>query len=150
MVRDVYINFNKIDKVAHLFINEELKDTELSRGLFFYILELSHRDGIRLKELSRSIFVDKAYTTRAITKLIRLGYVVKKKDDLDHRATKIFLTEKGQQSAKMINKIFERWGELISEGINEQETEQLFDISKRLYENAFKYYCKNENSENDL
>lgn len=95
MIRDVHIYFHKLDKIAHVFINDKLKDTELSRGLFFYLLELSHQDGLSLNELSRAIFINKAYTTRAVVRLDELGYVTRQLDASDHRVTKIYLTDRG-------------------------------------------------------
>lgn len=140
MIRDVHVYFNKIDKMAHSFINEKLKNSELSMGLFFYILELEDHDGINLNHLSQCLFMDRANTTRAITKLIKLGYVVKKTDEQDLRAYKLYLTEKGHSAAQKLNDIFIEWRDLISEGVSDDEAEEVLAISKKLYANALKYY----------
>ena len=144
MIRDVQIYFHKLDKIANVFINEKLKDSDLSRGLFFYILELSHQDGINLHDLSRQIFVDKAYTTRAITRLTELGYVERRDHPADRRMSKIFLTVKGQAAAKRINDIFIEWRDLISDGISDEDSQAVLSISRRLYDNAHNYYEQNE------
>lgn len=144
MIRDVHTYFHKLDKIASVFINEKLKDTDLSRGLFFYILELSHKDGLNLHELSRALFVDKANTTRAVARLAELGYVRRQGDELDRRMTKIFLTEKGRDAAKRIEGIFVEWRDLISAGVSREESARIFDISRRLYKNAYRYYSEHE------
>lgn len=144
MIRDVHTYFHKLDKIASVFINEKLKDTELSRGLFFYILELSHQDGLNLHELSRALFVDKANTTRAVARLTELGYVTRMGDEYDHRMTKIFLTDKGRDAAKWIDGIYVEWRDLISGGVSPEESERILDVSRRLYENAFRYYSEHE------
>jgi DNA-binding MarR family transcriptional regulator len=144
LIRDVHIYFNKLDRIAHMYINERLKDTELSSGLFFYILELSHRDGISLRDLSHRVFVDKANTTRAVARLIDLGYVVKKDNKMDLRSSKIYLTQPGKDAAKTINDIFIDWRNLISEGLSEVEKQIVLDVSHRLYDNALKIYCEIE------
>lgn len=140
MIRDVQIYFHKLDKIANVFINEKLKDTDLSRGLFFYVLELSHHDGLSLHDLSRALFIDKAYTTRAVARLAELGYVTREADDADKRLIRIHLTEKGRQAAKMINDIFIEWRDLISDGISQSESAAVLEISHKLYQNAYRYY----------
>lgn len=144
MIRDVHIYFHKLDKIAHVFINDKLKDTELSRGLFFYLLELSHQDGLSLNELSRAIFINKAYTTRAVVRLDELGYVTRQLDASDHRVTKIYLTDRGRAAAQQINDIFLEWRDLISAGVSQAESEAVLDISRKLYNNAFRYYSEHE------
>lgn len=140
MIRDVHIYFNKLDRIANMFISERLKETELSRGLFFYILELSNHDGITLKDLSNAVFFDKANTSRAVSKLIELGYVHRKENEQDLRSSKIYLTQLGKDAALMISSIFIEWRNLISEGISEEEKKVILDISHKLYVNALKYY----------
>lgn len=127
-----------------MFINERLKDTELSRGLFFYILELSHNDGITLRDLSRAVFVDKANTTRAVARLIDLGYVIKKDNEMDLRSSKIYLTQLGKEAAKIIDDIFIEWRDLISDGLSDDEKKTVLEVSHKLYKNAFKFYCEIE------
>lgn len=146
MIRDVHVYFNKIDKMAHSFINEKLKNSELSMGLFFYILELEDHDGINLNHLSQCLFMDRANTTRAINKLIKLGYVVKKTDEQDLRAYKLYLTEKGHSAAQRLNDIFIEWRDLISEGVSDDQAEEVLTISKKLYENALRYYETKNNT----
>ena len=144
MIRDVHIYFHKLDKIAHVFINEKLKDSELSRGLFFYVLELSHQDGLSLHDLSRAIFIDKAYTTRAVARLTELGYVTRQADEADRRLIRIYLTAKGHEAAKMINDIFVEWRDLISGGVSQAESAAVLEISRKLYDNAFRYYSELE------
>jgi len=144
MIRDVQIYFHKLDKIAHVFINEKLRDSELSRGLFFYVLELSHKDGLSLHDLSRAIFVDKAYTTRAVARLYELGYVTRQADESDRRLIRIYLTAKGRKAAKMINDIFVEWRDLISSGVSQAESAAVLEISRKLYTNAYRYYSEHE------
>lgn len=127
-----------------MFINERLKDTELSRGLFFYILELSNQDGLSLHDLSRTVFVDKANTTRAVARLSELGYIVKIDNELDLRSSKIYLTQRGKDAAIFIENIFIEWRNLISEGLTVEEKKAVLDVSHKLYENAYQYYCEFE------
>lgn len=70
--------------------------------------------------------------------------MVKKDNKSDLRSSKIFLTQIGREAAKMISNIFLDWGNLISEGLSEDEKTIALDISHKLYENAFNYYCKLE------
>jgi len=144
MIRDVQIYFHKLDKIANVFINTKLKGSDLSRGLFFYVLELSHHDGLSLHDLSRAIFVDKAYTTRAVVRLAELGYVTRQADASDKRLIRIHLTDKGHQAAKLINEIFLEWRDLVSEGISQSESAAVFEISQKLYHNAYRYYSELE------
>ena len=144
MLRDVHIIFHKLDKIAHVFINEKLIDSELSRGLFFFVLELANQDGISLHDLSRALFVDKAYTTRAVARLTDLGLVRKEEDVYDRRASRIYLTDEGRESAQIISDIFCEWRDLIGSGISEEEAELLHRISHKLIKNAMAFYSKGD------
>ena len=83
---------------ANRFISEQLKARGIKDiapahgGVFFHLF--GNRE-LTMGEIARLIHRDKSTVTSLVEKLVRLGYIKREKDSVDHRVTKIKLTEKG-------------------------------------------------------
>lgn len=119
-----------------IHIGNELKPYNIGSGQFNFLMALYHKDGINQESLAQSLRLDKATTARAITKLMKKGYVTRQKDDLDQRAYKIFLTEKAKKMEPMIKKILSEWTETLLSGFTEDERKLFIDFLKRTVQNA--------------
>jgi DNA-binding MarR family transcriptional regulator len=119
-----------------IHIGNELKPYNIGSGQFNLLMALYHKDGINQETLTQSLKLDKATTARAITKLIKEGYVTRQKDDLDLRAYKIFLTKKAKKMEPIIKKILSRWTKTLLSGFTEDERKLFLDFLKRTVQNA--------------
>ncbi|MEX2737821.1 MAG: MarR family winged helix-turn-helix transcriptional regulator [Candidatus Wukongarchaeota archaeon] len=119
-----------------IHIGNELKPYNIGSGQFNFLMALYHKDGINQETLAQSLKLDKATTARAITKLIKEGYVTRQKDDLDLRAYKIFLTKKAKKMGPIIKKILSRWTKTLLSGFTEDERKLFLDFLKRTVQNA--------------
>ena len=119
-----------------IHIGNELKPYNIGSGQFNFLMALYYKDGINQETLAQSLKLDKATTARAITKLIKEGYVTRQKNDLDLRAYKIFLTKKAKKMEPIIKKILSRWTKTLLSGFTEDERKLLLDFLKRTVQNA--------------
>ena len=78
-------------------LEKELKPLELGPGNYLYLYSLSIVDGRKQQELADIIGVDKAATTRALSRLERDGFVRREADQNDRRVTRVYLTSKARK-----------------------------------------------------
>lgn len=90
--------FREIDNLARHINNiyeSIFKKYGLHRGQFVFISRIVENKSINLKELAKTIRVDKTTVTKAIQKLEDSGYINKKVDQTDNRIIHLIATELG-------------------------------------------------------
>ena len=133
---------NKIFRNTQMFLDKLLRKYELSSGLYPYLFMLERNEGINQNQISREIGNDKAMSARALTKLIELGYVMKKEDERDCRANKLYLTEKARDILPAVRKEVRGLGNLITEDLSEEEKLITIELLKKIYDKT--QWLKNE------
>ncbi|MDD3246844.1 MAG: MarR family transcriptional regulator [Methanosarcina sp.] len=89
--------------IAHIYRSnlaymvKELETYRIGSGQFDFLMVLYHKDGISQESLAKILKVSKATSTRALQSLEKEGYVYRQRDENDHRAYKVYLTEKGKE-----------------------------------------------------
>ena len=127
---------NRLSRCTQAYTNEVLAKYKLSSGTFPYLLELDLGEGINQNEISRKLNIDKAMSARAIEKLIKIGYVKKKKDFDDSRAFQLYLTSKGKAVIPLVKEETHRWNDRLTQGLSEEEKEKIIDLLSRILDNA--------------
>jgi DNA-binding MarR family transcriptional regulator len=117
-------------------MDEVLKPYNLSYGIYPFLFELWGEEGINLEKLSRKIMVDKALSTRAIQKLIQLGYLEKVPDEQDLRAYRLFLTEAGRKVVPCVMDEIHQWNECITMDLNNEEKDLLNSFLDKILNRA--------------
>ena len=82
---------------------------------------LFNKDGISQESINEIVRMDKATTVRAIKKLVAEGYVHRKRDLLDRRSYKIFLTDRGLSMKPIIFNILREWNSILLKNMDDQE-----------------------------
>ena len=95
------------------FLSQELIDSDLTATELTYLGVLSEHDGVSQDYLSQTLVIDKAATTRTIRGLENKGLVVRKADESDRRAKRVFLTKQADQYKDEIAVIQKKWGEIL-------------------------------------
>ena len=104
------------------------------------LMELAKRDGVTQLDLANATGLKAPTTSVALQKLEREGYVSRKTDEYDLRATRVFLTEKGREVDERVRRAIReeeaRAGRDMS--VEERETliRLLLKIRKNLTEDA--------------
>jgi DNA-binding MarR family transcriptional regulator len=118
------------------YFERELAPLGLGSGALPVLIRLLHHDGMNQQELSEQLHVDKATTTRVITKLIKRGYVRREKDPADNRAYRLFVTPKARDIEPEIRKVLHSWTAILAEGMMPEEKESALALLKRMRDNA--------------
>lgn len=139
MIRGINVNINKVFQLGQSFINEKLKEYNLSSGLFYFLLELANKGEMSMQELSKSVNVDNGYTTRSISKLVDLGYVKKTANPKDSRSSIVQLTEKGELVSEEVKNVMLEWINIISKDVDKKELETVNAVFDKFLLNAKNY-----------
>ncbi|MCK4835210.1 MAG: MarR family transcriptional regulator, partial [Candidatus Aminicenantes bacterium] len=125
-----------LHRQAQRYFHREFSRLGIGGGTHSFLMFLYHHDGVTQQELSHCLHFDKAHTTRAIQKLIDLGYIIKEKNPEDQRAYRIYLTEKAHAVKPEIKKVLQRWTDLLASGFSAQERETAIGLLTRMTENV--------------
>ena len=129
---------NQIFRTTQGHLDMRLKEYGLSSGSFPYLLILNGNEGISQNKISEAIGCDKAMSARTITKLIKLGYLEKNKDEKDSRAYRLYLTKKAKDTIpKILEKIHEL-ADLITKDLNDEEKSITIDSLNKILNNIKK------------
>ena len=119
-----------------MYLNRELKPYGIRSSEYIYLVNLYDRDGVSQETLSRSLYINKAATARAIGRLEKLGLVRRTRDAADARAYVVTLTPEGLKLKDVIQEKLRRWRETLEEGLTEEECEFMLRTIKRMSANA--------------
>ena len=134
---------NMVARSATLFSDEEIcKISPLKGYQNKYLLNVCSNPGVTQDELAKIMFVNKSNVARQLAALEELGYIERREDPYDRRASLVFPTDKAEEILPKIREINARWREVICEGFTDGEKEELVTLTSRLYENAIKYMEK--------
>lgn len=100
----------------------------------FYVLSaLWVNDGVKFKELAKSLDMDGSTLTGILDRLERMDYVERRDDPEDRRSLLIFLKAKAKNNQKEIICLAEKLNQEIKKDFSEQE----YDIFERVLDKLF-------------
>jgi MarR family transcriptional regulator, organic hydroperoxide resistance regulator len=99
------------------------------------IYALINKPSMTMAEIAAKIDRDKSTVTALVDKLVRLGYVAKRRDTEDTRIIYVTLTDKGHELEPVFDDISREILEVFYFGISEKEKEELFRILNKIYNN---------------
>ena len=129
-------------RYGYIFISEQLDPYNIGKGQYLFLLALYEKDGMSQEELSSHLSIDKGTTARALNKLEKAGYVMKKQNESDLRSNRVFLTDKAVQLKPHIYAIIEKWSSILSSGMTEAEVDKAFKLLMKFAHNAMDYVRK--------
>lgn len=127
-------------RYSHLYMKEELKDTEIGRGPFHFLMCIYENEGICQEDLSNELRLDKTTTTRTLQKLLKGGYISKEKNVEDKRMYRVYTTLKGKELIHNRKTIFSSLDKIMLEGLTNEEKEILEKLLTRIAQNLIKEF----------
>jgi len=107
-------------RMLNAFLRYRLSDTDITPSMFMFLLNLLGEDGISQKQLNDSMQYDKGVVARLASQLEIKGYIDRKSNAEDHRAYRLYLTEKAREMQPKIIEILAEWNSvLLDEETNE-------------------------------
>ncbi len=116
-------------------IDSELKKEGIGTGQISFLVALQHEDGINQETLTSRFGVNKATTARAIAKLVKEGYVTRRRDKADNRSYKLYLTKKGREVEPKLKAVLQQLTETLSTGLTEAERRSVLRLLDQMSQN---------------
>ncbi|MBM7662722.1 DNA-binding MarR family transcriptional regulator [Bacillus mesophilus] len=129
-------------RYGHVYVSRELEPFGIGKGQFMFLLVLYHEDGLSQDEMARRLNIDKGTTARAIGKLEEEGYVFRKTSELDRRLNHVYLSIKANDFKTQFFTILDRWTDILSEGLTQEEVRMAFDLLEKMSQNAARHVKK--------
>ena len=113
------------------FLNEKVKDENLTYGLYPLLIKIYRNDGIIQEELAQCFHLNESTITRNLKKLEEKGFITRTQDK---RTKKIVITDKGKNNAQKVMDYDEKWDEKIKEIIGNEEYINFKNTLKKISE----------------
>lgn len=123
---------SQIHRKGRIYISKELNDLGIGSGQVMFLLELYRGDGKSQEDLAEALHIDKGTTARAIKKLEEAGFVSRVKDEIDKRANKVYLTNKGKEVQENVFSIMMKWENKIAINLSKEESKHLLNLLNKV------------------
>mgnify|MGYP001164635328 CR=1 FL=1 len=124
-----------LSRCIHYISDLKFKEINLQKGQFTFLTRICENQGINQIDLSNLLKVDKTTTTKAIQKLIEVGYIYKKRDDIDKRMWRLYPNEKALETYTFIIQEENRNIGVCLNNFSIEEKELISKLIKRMREN---------------
>lgn len=125
----------KLNRSVTAFINDGLKEYNLTRSEVPYLMSLYKRDSLTQEFLSRLYDLNEGTVTRALARLEKKGYIKRESDPYDKRKKIVSLTEEGKEIAIIMIESQEKIREEIFSNFTDEEYEELRRLLSKLFKN---------------
>lgn len=117
-------NINILYRQFNLFLNHELSGVELNSTDLMYLGTLFIEDGVTQDDLAKDFCVDKAATARSMQNLEKKGIIIRKPDESDRRAKRVYLTDKAYKYKPLMESIQKKWMKICNTPMHDEEVIQ--------------------------
>ena len=113
------------------YLNEKVKDEDLSFGLFPLLIKIYKGDGIIQEQLAQIFHLNESTITRNLKKLEDKGFIERIPEK---RTKRIEITDKGAKTAQKVMDYDEMWDSKIREIIGEAEYDNFKNTLRKISE----------------
>lgn len=133
--KKLYSEIRKINNIIRNISHNSLsQDLNLSHAQINILEIINNNPGIIQKEIASIINIKASSMTELVSKLKSKDLIYRKKDDMDLRIIRLFITDKGKEELKNITKIRDENEKSIFKSLNEDEKENLYFLLKKINE----------------
>ena len=113
------------------YLNDKVKNDNLSFGLYPLLIRIYHNDGIIQEQLAQDFHLNESTIARNLKKLEEKGFI---KRIPDKRAKRIRITDEGMKTARKVMDIDEEWDMKIRKIIGSDQYDNLKNMLKKITE----------------
>lgn len=135
-IKDIWLYANNIIRLSRQMINGGLSPLNLSSAEGNILLHLfTQGHGVRQEDIVGQLDISKPAVSRALESLERKGYVARRKDPSDKRASRVFLTAKAQGIRVKVEQVYNEVYSIATRGVSEEEVSFFINLFCRVSEN---------------
>lgn len=113
------------------YINDNVKEEELSSGLHPLLVKIYRNEGISQEELAEALHLNESTITRNLKKLEDKGFIERIKDK---RKKIIKTTPKGGKIAQKVMDLDEKWDKKLKRNLTDEEYDNLLKTLRKISE----------------
>lgn len=121
------------------------REFNMQKGQHMFLTRICENPEINFVDLSNLLKVDKTTATKAVRKLIEIGYVDKKQDGYDKRGYKLTATKRGHEIYDLLINEENRQIEICFKGFSEEEKQAVTKLLERMSVNIEEYWIEAKN-----
>lgn len=132
---DIHTIFMEIMRLHFLKGHQELDKVGIYSGQAALLMKLNKENGLSQKEIADRLTVKPATITVMLQRMEKTNYIIREKDDIDKRISRIFITDKGREVCDEIKKVHDKFEEECFVNLNEDEILILRTLLMRVRDN---------------
>jgi len=105
----------------------------LHRGQGFALIHLWHGDGMPQRDLSRSMHISPASVTNMLQRMERDGWIERRRDELDQRIVRVYLTGKAKETRIQAKRVFQEMEDALNAIYTVEEQSTLKRLLTKLH-----------------
>lgn len=119
------IEFERIARVGGL-------DYDFNESARLVLIKIADNEGCTQQDIVRMTNMKKPTVSVIMSRFDELGFIRKQVDEIDHRASRLYLTEKGKKTVSSLRKFFEAEENVAIEGLSTNEYNTLIKLLSKV------------------
>lgn len=128
----------RLNKMHRKMAKREFQKVNLTEGKPKILDFIINNPGCSQREIAFYCKIEPATATSILSSMEKEELIYRERNLKDKRILNVFLTEKGVESQKKVEKVFLELDEICFDGFSEEEKNNAINILNRLYENLAK------------
>ena len=133
--RKPFMAINALSKIFHNNIHALAEEFGLNDSYRHLLFHLAHGDGMTQLQLARATNLKPPTVSITLQKMEAEGYVERRQDEMDLRAVRVYLTDKGRAFDDASRKLVDMIDQKAMEGFSANEIRVLMELLDRIYDN---------------
>ncbi|AIQ52133.1 MarR family winged helix-turn-helix transcriptional regulator [Paenibacillus sp. FSL R7-0331] len=135
-MREILREVGMIARALDSISNIEFKEIHLTKGQYLYLVRIYEHPGIIQEKLAEMLKVDRTTVARAVQKLERQGFILKKDDEFNKKWNRLYTTEQGDQVYAFLKREADHTDLVALDGLTKEESETLHQLLHRVRKNV--------------
>jgi len=136
--RDIVRCIARLERQRRRYLDEHLSDKKLHGSMFLMMLFLDRSPGSMQEDLCSFLGIDKSGIARKCRRMEDLGYLRREQSQQNRRQNRLYITDSGRELLPRIRELLSEWRDIVTDGMDEREQEQLLRLLELMMENALK------------
>ena len=118
--------------IARMYNQKAIGIENLTASTGFVLIKIDSKDGAPATKIAPLMGLESRSLTRMLRGMEEKGLIYRKRDNVDRRSVRIFLTEKGKTLKGISIQIIKEFNGLLTEALTEEERKMFFVIFKKI------------------
>lgn len=128
----------RLSKIHKKIAQKKFQQVDLTEGKPRLLNFIVNNPGCSQREIASCCKIEPATATSILSSMEKEELIYRERNPKDKRILNVFLTQKGIEAQKNVEKVFSKLDEICFEGFSEEEKVEAINILNRLYENLAK------------